>query len=435
MFCREALAALNPKYKPFDRLKLSDTLVPAWYEVEKANLISEQEQVSKVAITADGWSAVTQDHYLTVTVHYVWKGQLKEKVLKTKAVFEAQTGHAVAEEINEILEKFKIQDKVVAATVDNAASMSVAVKRLQLLKFGCFAHTLNVAAQKIYTILSVSNWAARVRAVFVWMKRSHMAKIVLKEKQQLLSLPLHQLILDVRTRWSSLYQMIQRFFEQYPAIQATLMDPRIRKHAEKDRVNSSESADLRKTEEFVELMELFHTSTLCVSGDRYPTCSQIIPILQKLKSHFTACQGDSAFVVAIKQVIWDDLSKRYKDRDVRFFLEESTVMDPRRFHYRLEEDVIWGRLRRRAVADHHRVEPVAEPMKQIQRQDLVVNEEQRPAAAERKNTACLEDLFSEDDNEQQPMLPQMRIEDRVDQEVQVYRGLPCVSMQTNTAIW
>ena len=187
MFCREALAALNPKYKPFDRLKLSDTLVPAWYEVEKGNLISELEQVSKVAITADGWTAVTQDHYLTVTVHYVWEGQLKEKVLNTRAVYQAQTGHAVAEEIDEILEEFKIQAKVVAATVDNAANMNVAAKKLQLLKFGCFAHTLNVAAQKIYSILSVSNWAARIRTVVVWMKRSHMAKVVLKDKQQLLS--------------------------------------------------------------------------------------------------------------------------------------------------------------------------------------------------------------------------------------------------------
>ncbi|XP_061883615.1 uncharacterized protein LOC133634970 [Entelurus aequoreus] len=94
----------------------------AWYEVEKANLISQLEQVSKVAITADGWTAVTQDHYLSVTVHYVSEGQLTEKVLNTRA-----------EEIDEILEEFKIQAKVVAATVDNAANMNVAPKKLHLL--------------------------------------------------------------------------------------------------------------------------------------------------------------------------------------------------------------------------------------------------------------------------------------------------------------
>ncbi|XP_061884063.1 zinc finger BED domain-containing protein 4-like [Entelurus aequoreus] len=278
---REALAALNHKYKPFDRLKLSDTLVPAWYEMEKANLISELEQISNVAITADGWTAVTQDHYLTVTVHYVSECQLKEKVLNTRAVYQAQTGHAAAEEIDEILEEFKIQTKVVAATVDNAANINVDAKKLHLLKFGCFTHTLKVAAQKIYSILSVSNWAARIHAMVVWLKRSHRAKVVLKDKQQLLSLPFLRLILDVRTRWNSLYQMVQRFIEQFPAL---------RKQAEKDRVNNSlDIADFRRAQEFVELMEVLHISTLCVSSDRHPTCGQIIPILQKLEARFTVC--------------------------------------------------------------------------------------------------------------------------------------------------
>lgn len=38
-------------------------------------------------------------------------------------------------------------------------------------------------------------------------------------------LPQHSLILDVKTRWNSLYLMIERFMEQYPAIQAAALDP------------------------------------------------------------------------------------------------------------------------------------------------------------------------------------------------------------------
>ena len=53
----------------------------------------------------------------------------------------------------------------------------------------------------------------------------------------------------------------------------------------------------------------------------------------------------------------------------------------------------------------------------------------------KKKTPCLDDLFpEEDDGELQPM-PQRSIPERVDQEIQVYRGLPRANMQANTAIW
>lgn len=181
------IKTLNPKYNAPNRDSLTNHLIPAWYGVEKSNLITDLKHVTHAAITADGWTSFSQDHYLTVTLHYIREGQSKEKVLETRAVYKAQTGIAVAEEIEGILEEFGVKEKVVAATVDNAANMDVAVKTLNIIKFPCFAHTLNLGAQKLYNCNTVSNWAARIRSVIVWMKRSHMAKVVLKEKQQLLS--------------------------------------------------------------------------------------------------------------------------------------------------------------------------------------------------------------------------------------------------------
>lgn len=75
---------------------------------------------------------------------------------------------------------------VVAITMDNAAHMDVAVKKMSIRKIGCFAHTLNIAAQKLYSIPSVSKWAGRMRAMVVRLKRSSLAKSVLREKQRLL---------------------------------------------------------------------------------------------------------------------------------------------------------------------------------------------------------------------------------------------------------
>ncbi|KAJ4945829.1 hypothetical protein JOQ06_023507 [Pogonophryne albipinna] len=89
---REMCKALNPKYSPPSRSYLSDTLIPTWYGIEKANVISEIKDFPKLAITSDGWTSLSQDHYLTVTVHYTIQGILKQKVLHTRAVYKSQTG-------------------------------------------------------------------------------------------------------------------------------------------------------------------------------------------------------------------------------------------------------------------------------------------------------------------------------------------------------
>ncbi|XP_034035123.1 zinc finger BED domain-containing protein 4-like [Thalassophryne amazonica] len=304
--------ALNPKYQPPSRDDLSNTLIPAWYSVVKQNVIQQLAHVSKTAITCDGWTSVAQDHYLTVTVHYIYKGSIQQKVLSTEAVYEAQTGLVVAEEIHKILEEFKLTGKVLAATVDNASNLDVALKNLKFLKVGCFAHTLNLAAQKVYGIQAVTRWCAKIRAVVVWLKRSTMSKTVLREKQRLLNLPEHNVILDVRTRWNSLYIMVERFVEQFPAIQAACLDHRLRKPMERDRLERLTDSDFEKAEEFMKCMKVLYTSTLCVSSDKSPTCSQIIPIRTKLEARYLPTDDDSMFVAVIKEKVWGDLEKRYQ---------------------------------------------------------------------------------------------------------------------------
>lgn len=80
------IRALNPKYQPPRRDILPNTLIPAWYAVEKGNVNRELQDVRDVAVTADGWTSVAQDHYLTVSVHFVKEGTMKEKILHTRAV-------------------------------------------------------------------------------------------------------------------------------------------------------------------------------------------------------------------------------------------------------------------------------------------------------------------------------------------------------------
>ncbi|CAM4695027.1 unnamed protein product [Leuciscus chuanchicus] len=104
-------------------------------------------------------------------------GQNEAKSVETKAVDTAQTRHAVAEEIGDILKEYAIFDKVVAATVDNAANMDIAIKRLVCETGLLCSHTQSYSTESLLPD----------RTIIVWMKRSSMAKVVLREKQDLLS--------------------------------------------------------------------------------------------------------------------------------------------------------------------------------------------------------------------------------------------------------
>lgn len=70
--------------------------------------------------------------------------------------------------------------------------------------------------------------------------------------------------------------------------------------------------DFQKAEEFIHLMRMLYTSTLCVSSEKSATSGQILPILKKLKQHYTIEARDSVFARNIKEKIWTDLSSRYQ---------------------------------------------------------------------------------------------------------------------------
>lgn len=92
---------------------------------------------------------------------------------------------------------------------DNASNITVAAEELgTCLHVGCLAHTLNLACGK-----AVSHLLARMRRVVGYFHRSAVATSILREKQKLLQLPEHKLVIDVATRWNSAVDMISRYLE------------------------------------------------------------------------------------------------------------------------------------------------------------------------------------------------------------------------------
>ena len=94
---------------------------------------------------------------------------------------------------------------------DNAANMVVAAKHLNSKPhIGCFAHCLNLAAQKALKVDTVSRLLARVRLIVRFFHGSTTAAALLKNKISLLGLSQLKLIQDVPTRWNSAADMLEQ---------------------------------------------------------------------------------------------------------------------------------------------------------------------------------------------------------------------------------
>ena len=110
----------------------------------------ELNEIKYVALTSEGWTARTADHYLTVTVHFINKDwELLCRALQTSKVTVTQSQMNIAAELMKYLEECGLENKVKVITTDNAKSLTNATYDCgREIAIGCFAHTLNVAALK-----------------------------------------------------------------------------------------------------------------------------------------------------------------------------------------------------------------------------------------------------------------------------------------------
>ncbi|KAM6918056.1 uncharacterized protein PEZ65_013707 [Lycodopsis pacificus] len=191
---------------------------------------------------------------------------------------------------------------------------------------------------------------------------------------------------------------------------------------EKDRLERLTDDDFQKAEEFVNIMKLLYTSTLCVSSERSPTCGQILPILTKLEVHFKLAEEDTPFTSAVKEKVWGDLKKQYQDEDIQNFLQEATLMDPR-FKGRLVCAVAdaWDRLEKAAVGSATEQLPM-EGLQDIEEDGSDDHEEDKA-----EKHSALEELFLAEDRELLQATTTkgstLSIAEQVQKEIEIYKSL------------
>ncbi|KAM9751080.1 E3 SUMO-protein ligase ZBED1-like [Menidia menidia] len=320
------LEVLEPRYSIPDRRVFSDRIVPALYEKVKVDVLSSMGRAKRVSITVDGWTSCATDSYITVTAHYVneeW--DMQSHVLQTRVFNESHTGVNLAALLQDVLREWNLGEKKPALVTDNARNMLVAGAGAEITPHvRCVAHTLNLASQKALKVDRVSELLVKVRKVVTYFHKSPQAAEVLREIQSQLRLPNHKLIHDVCTRWNSSVDMLERFWEQQPALLNAMLSRRIRRGEGLIAVNED---DMTLIQEIIKLMSPVKVATTLLSEEKSPTISMIAPIQAKLHKHFSEDNTDLPIIADMKQRFRQDFFDRYLD--LQELLYNASGLDPR----------------------------------------------------------------------------------------------------------
>ena len=224
---KKLLHTAEPRFKIPSRPYFTNTVIPAMYACNRAKTENVLSSIQYCSVTTDIWTAQHNTRsYISLTVHCVTSSwELASYCLSTKELSGEHAATNISTAIQETLNDWKIDtDKVIAVVTENAKNMTNAISELDLFNFPCIGHTLQLGVKRAFDVPKVHTTLARAGKLVAHFHRSPKSMSKLREKQKLLGLPEHQLIIDCITRWGSTYEMLKRSIEQQQAICAMLLE-------------------------------------------------------------------------------------------------------------------------------------------------------------------------------------------------------------------
>nr|XP_057921458.1 zinc finger BED domain-containing protein 4 [Doryrhamphus excisus] len=325
---KHMMGVIEPRYQVPSPAHFRQKIIPSLYEKNKSAVMDHLSRASAVALIADGWTCRAAVSYITVTAHYITpEWTLASHVLQTRVLCE-QTSTHIAEELKRMVLVWNLERSgatMIPVTTDNAGNMADAVSEAGLgPQIGCFAHTINVAAEKVTGLNQVSRVLGKVRRIVSFFHRSTTAAHLLESKQEMLNTPKHDLIHDVTTRWNSSYDMLERYLEQHTAAYAALTDRSLKR---KKDVTLLTDQEVRTAEEVIEVLKPLKAITTLMSTESAPSASMILPLKSTLLNSMEPNVEDTATVSEIKAAIRENLEDRYTA--CQDYLHKCTALDPR----------------------------------------------------------------------------------------------------------
>ena len=170
----------------------------------------------KISITVDGWYSRMYRSYFVITAHWIDGSWKMQSILLDFIRFPTpHDGESVKNLIECCLRQWNLTQKVAAVTSDNGSEMCSGIRLLgnslgrTNFHVRCMVHIVNIAAKAVFAIIhkfvsSIRKIVGAIRVSAKGRERFDSSKEALNLSNILLP------ALDVETRWSSTYFMLDR---------------------------------------------------------------------------------------------------------------------------------------------------------------------------------------------------------------------------------
>lgn len=259
------------------------------YNEKKQMIRHKLNGIELITITTDIWSCSTKNNeaYSCYIGHYLEEGEVKQLLLDFIPMPQSHTGSYLNEKLTELVEFFDIKDKIAAITADGASNNKCSIALFNsLLSFQnlpqvefvcCFCHILNNVVQ--YATASLCETIEKARTICLAIKRSSNLNRALEEACRRNFVQFKKVLIDVDTRWNSLYLMLQRMVELKVPINSLTSGNLNLSHL------VLEEEDWERIESLLQFLEPFYEYTLEMSRANEFTYSGSVIYYRKLIKH------------------------------------------------------------------------------------------------------------------------------------------------------
>ncbi|XP_025881816.1 zinc finger BED domain-containing protein RICESLEEPER 2-like [Oryza sativa Japonica Group] len=290
---------MNPSYEFIGRKAIKSECMKL-YESEKEHLRKSLREAETISLTTDMWTSNQNLQYMCLVAHYIdvnWV--LQCRVLNFVEVEPPHTGIVIAQAIFDCLVDWKIEDKVMTITLDNASNNDTAVSNLKsklaarknaqfdpdYFHVRCAAHIVNLVVND--GLQQIQSLITNVRNTVKYFKKSPARMYKFVGVCNTYSIKVGRgLSIDVKTRWSSTYRMLETCIEYRNGFDY---------YAESD--TKYEWLPLQSEWDLFEkiqpILGTMSGATTAFSGSTYPTANVFYPYIAKVKIAILASRAQA----------------------------------------------------------------------------------------------------------------------------------------------
>lgn len=320
---------LCPNYNVPSRKTISSSLLQQLYQSKRDQIEAELNEVDYICVTTDSWTSINNEGFTAITVHFIIEEQcqlkLKSYLLDCFAFEDKHTAQNLATLLGKKFKEWKIEQKIVCVVSDNAHNIIAAVREGGWKSRSCFAHSINLLVQN--GLKKLDPTFEKLKAIVSFFKRSSTALAKLKKTQLQMGLPELKIKQDVRTRWNSTLDMVDRACKIKDAIIST-----IALESECQNLSNLTINEWSILEELVNILQIFKDITDDISAEKSVTSSKIFIFVRAIYYHLRDLTNKQDLDNELKTVVKDMLNQfytRFGDIENIDILAESTILDPR----------------------------------------------------------------------------------------------------------